>query len=402
MAVSATTVVAFALAAATSVLLAGPDNIIDALILPHPCSQNPVIIPEDLLPKPAPLEGVFAPNEVLKKAERLFDGRIDSSESVVFAPDGSLIMLDKFGNVWQAARADGGSEQFRLRPKPLTRLGLGRPLGFHADKDGNLIVCNAGVGLQKVEKDTHKISLLTGRGPEPDGNITDIAYANDLDIAPDGTIYFTDSQWFGPTMGSGGFYDTLTACILGILQGAPTGRLLKYSPKTQTTKLVAGGLLYANGVALSADGDFAAVVETGAWRVHRQWLTGPKAGTRDILTDSLPGFPDGVSLSLDGKSFWVAVVMPSNILMKTLHSRWLRLIAAWIPSRLRPPAKRWGCVVQVSTEGQVLRMLMDSDGSHVAATAAVLETEKYLYFGNLAGTYVSRLDKALLPPVHSQ
>lgn len=59
-------------------------------------------------------------------------------------------------------------------------------------------------------------------------------------------------------------------------QGAPTGRLLKYSPKTQTTKLVAGGLLYANGVALSADGDFAAVVETGAWRVHRQWLTGPK------------------------------------------------------------------------------------------------------------------------------
>lgn len=58
--------------------------------------------------------------------------------------------------------------------------------------------------------------------------------------------------------------------------------------------------------------------------------------------------------------------------------------------------------MQVSTEGQVLRMLMDSDGSHVAATAAVLETEKYLYFGNLAETYVSRLDKALLPPVHSQ
>lgn len=79
-------------------------------------------------------------------------------------------------------------------------------------------------GLQKVEKDTHKISLLTGRGPEPDGNITDIAYANDLDIAPDGTIYFTDSQWFGPTMGSGGFYDTLTACILGILQACPKTR----------------------------------------------------------------------------------------------------------------------------------------------------------------------------------
>ena len=52
--------------------------------------------------------------------------------------------------------------------------------------------------------------------------------------------------------------------------------------------------------------------------------------------------------------------------------------------------------LQVSEEGDVLQMLMDSDGSHVAVTSAVVETDKYLYLGNLNGAYVSRMDKSLL------
>ena len=46
-------------------------------------------------------------------------------------------------------------------------------------------------------------------------------------------------------------------------------------------------------------------------------------------------------------------------------------------------------------------MLMDADGVHVAVTSAVVDTDKYLYLGNLNGDYVSRFDKALLPPVVS-
>ncbi len=58
------------------------------------------------------------------------------------AKDGSLYMLDKFGYVWRApANAAGG---YDLEKEPLAHLGSGRPLGFHFDADGNLIVCNAG------------------------------------------------------------------------------------------------------------------------------------------------------------------------------------------------------------------------------------------------------------------
>ena len=49
-----------------------------------------------------------------------------------------------------------------------------------------------------------------------------IPYANDLDIAPDGTIYFTDSSHFGPALHPQlGFFDTLRACVLTMAQVLP-------------------------------------------------------------------------------------------------------------------------------------------------------------------------------------
>ena len=47
-------------------------------------------------------------------------------------------MLDKFGFVLKAA-SDG-----KDRPVKVTHLGPGRPLGFHFDSKGDLLICNAG------------------------------------------------------------------------------------------------------------------------------------------------------------------------------------------------------------------------------------------------------------------
>ena len=64
------------------------------------------------------------------------------AESVALASDGSLWMLDKWGLVWRAPEDGKGS--YALEKEPLAQLGPGRPLGFHFDEEGNLIVCNAG------------------------------------------------------------------------------------------------------------------------------------------------------------------------------------------------------------------------------------------------------------------
>jgi sugar lactone lactonase YvrE len=64
------------------------------------------------------------------------------AESVAVASDGSLYMLDKFGFVWRAP--PDGSGGYSLEKEPRAQLGPGRPLGFHFDAEGNLIVCNSG------------------------------------------------------------------------------------------------------------------------------------------------------------------------------------------------------------------------------------------------------------------
>lgn len=61
-----------------------------------------------------------------------------------------------------------------------------------------------------------------------------------------------------------------------MVQGEPSGRLLSYNPATGKTHVVAQEFWFANGVALSKDEDFIAVVETNTQTVHRVWLTGAK------------------------------------------------------------------------------------------------------------------------------
>ena len=58
-------------------------------------------------PFPPNLTGPWAPNQALAKhATRLFDGRVSGAESVAVAPDGTLVMLDKFGYVHLARQSN--------------------------------------------------------------------------------------------------------------------------------------------------------------------------------------------------------------------------------------------------------------------------------------------------------
>jgi hypothetical protein len=51
-------------------------------------------------------------------------------------------MLDRYNSLWEAAR-DPASGEWVLAAQPRAKLGAGRPLGYHFDKQGNLIVCDS-------------------------------------------------------------------------------------------------------------------------------------------------------------------------------------------------------------------------------------------------------------------
>lgn len=49
--------------------------------------------------------------------------------------------------------------------------------------------------------------------------------------------------------------------------------------------------------------------------------------------------------------------------------------------------------MQISANGEPLQALYDMDGSHISAVSAVTEHDSRLFFGNLAGDYVSFIER---------
>ncbi|WIA20274.1 hypothetical protein OEZ85_006107 [Tetradesmus obliquus] len=378
------------------------------LPLPYPAvEQYAHPVPAHVYPwKAQPLDKGKYQVRTKLNATRLFEGQISGSESVTMAPDGRFIMLDRYGAVREALQQDDGS--MVLRPTAIAHLGPGRPLGAQYDAHGNLIICDAFKGLIMLEAGTNKVVILANRvsASSPMYPNSPLSYTNDLDIAPDGTIYFTDSVDVHPhrnaqhnnnvthiisIVGKPGYYDTVKGWALGMLQGLPKGRLLAYYPHNRTTHVISHEFYYSNGVAVSADGTYAAVCETDRLRVLKVWLPPhPRAGFSEVLIDGLPGTPDGISRSQDGNAFWVALVSNIPPITKWFGSALVRGILGHIPENMRPQVPTWGAVLKVSEQGKLLQWLADLKGETASKVPSAHEAGGRLYFGNLGGEYEDR------------
>lgn len=329
-------------------------------------------------PPPHPgLTGAFAINERLAKVARISIGAHEGPEDVAADATGRIYLATHDGTIVRLA-PDGSS------PEEFARTG-GRPLGIDFDAGGRLIVADAYRGLLAVAPD----GAVTTLADTVDGQ--SIRYADDVDVAADGTIWFSDaSTKFGAEANGG----TLPASRLDILEHGGHGRLLAHDPVRGTTRVVTAGLEFANGVAVDPQQRFVAIAETGRYRVMRWWLTGDKAGTLDVLIDELPGFPDNVSIGRDGR-IWVALVSPrSGVIDALAPLPFLRKVAHRLPSALQPQPERHGHVIAVNEQGEVVVDLQDPTGAY-ALTTGVLETEKDLWIGSLTEPVVARIPRAV-------
>ena len=264
------------------------------------------------------------------------------------------------------------------RPEPVTNT-YGRPLGLAFDHSGNLIVADAVKGLLSVAPDG-SISPLSLQADGVQFNCT-----NDLDIAADGTIYFTDASYKFP----------LTELKADLLEHRHNGRLLAFDPKTRQTRVVLRDLYFANGVAVSPDQSFVLVNETGTYDIRRLWLKGEKQGQSEIFIDNLPGFPDGIS-SNGRDLFWVAIVNrrePSLDFL--LRHPFLRKMVMRLPNFLQPAIKRYAFVLALDKDGKVVRNLQDPSPQCFAEIANVVEHKGNLFFGSIGESAIGRMP---LPP----
>jgi sugar lactone lactonase YvrE len=198
-----------------------------------------------------------------------------------------------------------------------------------------------------------------------------IHLANNAAVAADGTVYVSDSSRRFP----------LADYLADLYEHSGTGRLLRRDPDGSVQVLL-DGLQFANGVALAPDESFVLVAETGAYRVLRYWLTGPKAGDHEVFAD-LPGFPDNLSTG-PGGIFWVALPTRRDRRMDLLHRSpgLLRRAVVAIPERLQPPPVRTTWVLGLDADGRVQHDLQASTPGWWMATG-VREHDGRLYLGSL-------------------
>ena len=62
------------------------------------------------------------------------------------------------------------------------------------------------------------------------------------------------------------------------------------------------------------------VVETCSKKINKHWLTGPLAGTTQLLLEGFPGYPDGLTRASTPGEFWVAIILPDAPILRLVNS----------------------------------------------------------------------------------
>ena len=313
---------------------------------------------------------------VLANAEILAAGQIDGPEDVI---------LDRQDNLYCGTR-DG--RIVRLQPPRYDRAETyartgGRPLGLALDAQDRLIVCIAGMGLYRINgpSQIERLTSQTRRGWDIEDDRA-IKMADDLDIAPDGRIFFTDATKR---------YE-MESWAVDLLEGRPNGRLLCFDPATQRTSTVCDRLHFPNGVCVSHDGHLLLVASSGLCSIMAFDLERPTAAPR-VFLDGLPGYPDNINRASDG-GYWIALAgMRSPALDLAMEDAGFRRRMA---KRVAPT--HWlfgnlniGGVAKCSADGRIEEVYWDEPAGPLYMITSMREHRGQLFLGGVLNDKIGRL-----------
>ncbi len=321
------------------------------------------------------MPGDVAPK--LSRAELIAVGKIDGPEDVILDAEDNLYCGTRDGHIMRIAAPD------YTEVTVFAKIG-GRPLGLALDSEQRIVACVSGMGLLRVTLDG-KVELLTDQTERSVFTIQDdtaIRMADDLDIAPDGTIYFTDATKRFDIDNWG----------LDLLEGRPNGRLLSFDPRSRKTRTVCDYLVFPNGVCLTHDGNHLLVASTWACSILIFDLKNMADGPR-VFIRGLPGYPDNVNRASDG-GYWIALAGMRNPVMDEA------MMAPGVRRRMtrRVPPTNWlfgnlniGGVLKADGAGRICDAFWDRPDGPLYMITSTCEHKGALYLGGVTNDKIGRL-----------
>jgi len=320
------------------------------------------------------MPGDIAPK--LSGAELIAVGKIDGPEDVALDADDNLYCGTRDGHIMRIAAPD------YKEVSVLANTG-GRPLGLTFDSEQRIVTCISGMGLVRVSLDG-KVELLTDQTERSLVSVQDdttIRMADDLDIAPDGTIYFTDATRRFDIENWG----------LDLLEGRPNGRLLSFDPKSRRTGTVCDYLVFPNGVCLAHDSRHLLVASTWACSILAFDLQNMSDGPR-IFIRGLPGYPDNINRSSDG-GYWISLAGMRNPVMDEA----MRIPGTRRRMTRRVPPTNWlfgnlniGGVLKADGAGRIVDALWDKPDGPLYMITSTCEHKGALYLGGTTNNKIGR------------
>ncbi|MBX9455488.1 MAG: SMP-30/gluconolactonase/LRE family protein, partial [Rhizobium sp.] len=320
----------------------------------------------------------FALNDRLKDVEIIGLGAVESPEDVILDDDDYLYCGNRHGDIVRFTPPDYVSHEI------YAHIG-GSTLGMSWDKDRNLLVCVGGMGLYKIDRDRNVIKVTDETSRSTFSVIDDsrLRLADDVDVAPDGRIYFSEAT----------VRYEMHDWPVDALESRGNGRIICYDPRTGKTTTALKNLIFPNGVCTAQDGQSILFAESWACRINRFYISGPKAGQVERVLDRLPGYPDNINRASDG-TYWAAIMgMRSPALdvalrMPGFRKRMARRIA---PDQWLYPNLNIGCVIRFNDRGEVLESLWDQGAANHPMITSMREHKGYLYLGGITNNRIGRI-----------